>query len=162
MWCVLPADPKNAVVLVKGEAQRSWQESREEPTRPGGESRHPGALMGPGPRFGHQYGFQIEMFNSRLPYFLAPHPSWYGYTKTRQARQNCPRRSQTKKWLVLSGFLHQKFAGNLKQVGQIVPDCARQHQNFPLFTKKTESGVVWHNLANLFQVSCKLLVQEAR
>ena len=42
------------------------------------------------------------------------------------------------------------------------PDCARQHQKFPLFTKKTESGVVWHNLANLFQVSCKLLVQEAR
>ena len=48
---------KNAVVLVKGEAQRSWQESREEPTRPGGEGRHPGAVMGPRPRFGHQYAF---------------------------------------------------------------------------------------------------------
>ena len=50
---------------------------------------------------------------------------WYGYTKTRQARQNRPRRSQTKKWLVLSGFLHQKFAGKLKEVGQIVPDSTR-------------------------------------
>ena len=50
---------------------------------------------------------------------------WYGYTKTRQARRNRLRRSQTKKWLLLSGFLHQKFAGTSKQVGQIVPDNTR-------------------------------------
>ena len=37
-----------------------------------------------------------------------------------------------------------------------------QHQNIPLCIKKTESGVVWHNLANFLQVSCKLMVQEAR
>ena len=50
------------------------------------------------------------------------------------------RRSQTKKWLVLSGFLHQKFAGNLKQVGQIVPDNTR----FCLFVNK---GKFWCCLA---------------
>ena len=47
---------------------------------------------------------------------------WYGYTKARQTRQNCPRRSKTKIWLVLSGYLDQKFEGNLKEVAQIVPD----------------------------------------
>ena len=41
------------------------------------------------------------------------------------ARQNHARRSQMKKLLVLSGFLDQKFAGNLKEVGQIVPDSVR-------------------------------------
>ena len=35
------------------------------------------------------------------------------------------RRSQTKKWLVPSGFLHHEFSGNMKEVGQIVPDNTR-------------------------------------
>ena len=59
------------------------------------------------------------------------------------ARQNHTRRSQTKKLLVLSGFLDQKFEGNLKEVGQIVPDSARISL---CLQKKTESGVVWLNL----------------
>ena len=50
---------------------------------------------------------------------------WYGYTKTRQARQNRPRRSKTKKWLVLSGFLDQTFTGNFKEVDQLMPDSTR-------------------------------------
>ena len=41
------------------------------------------------------------------------------------ARQNHARRSQMKKLLVPSGFLDQKFEGNLKEVGQIVPDSVR-------------------------------------
>ena len=40
------------------------------------------------------------------------------------ARQNPTRHSQMKKLLVLSGFLHQKFAEKLKEVGQS-PDCPR-------------------------------------
>ena len=44
---------------------------------------------------------------------------WYGYTEARQTRQNLTRQSKTNKWLVLSGFLHQMFAGNLKEVGQL-------------------------------------------
>ena len=75
------------------------------------------------------------------------------------ARQNHARRSQMKKLPVLSSFLDQKFAGNLKEVAQIVPDNTKTSL---CLQKKTESGFVWHNLANLFQVSCKLLVQEAR
>ena len=53
---------------------------------------------------------------------------WYGYTEARQTRQNLTRQSKTNKWLVLSGFLHQMFAGNLKEVGQlgqIMPDSTR-------------------------------------
>ena len=42
------------------------------------------------------------------------------------------------------------------------PDCARQHQILSSFVIKWNSGAVWHNLFNLFQVSDKLLVQEAR
>ena len=38
------------------------------------------------------------------------------------ARQNHTRQSQTKKLLVLSDFLNQKFAGTLKEVNQIVPE----------------------------------------
>ena len=59
------------------------------------------------------------------------------------ARQNHARRSQMKKLLVLSGFLDQKFAGNLKEVGQIVPDsvrillCLQKRQNLVL------SGSIW-------------------
>ena len=64
----------------------------------------------------------------------------------------------------------QKMAGSIWLPGPEVyrklqgswPDYARQHQNVHLCIKKTVSGVVWHNLANLFQVSCKLLAQEAR
>ena len=41
------------------------------------------------------------------------------------ARQNCTRQSHMKKLLVLSGFLDQKFAGNLREVGQVVPNSAR-------------------------------------
>ena len=41
------------------------------------------------------------------------------------ARQNHTRRSQMKKLLVPSGFLDQKFEGNLKEVGQIVPNSVR-------------------------------------
>jgi len=41
------------------------------------------------------------------------------------ARQNHARRSQMKKLLVPSGFLDQKFEGNLKEVGQIVPDSVK-------------------------------------
>ena len=55
------------------------------------------------------------------------------------------RRSQTKKWLARSGFLHQKFAGNFKKVVQMMPDSTRISL---CLQKKTESGVVWHNLAN--------------
>ena len=40
------------------------------------------------------------------------------------ARQNRTRQSQMKQLLVLSGFVDQKFAGNLKEVGQIVPNSA--------------------------------------
>ena len=49
-----------------------------------------------------------------------------------------PDRARQKKWLVLSGFLHQKFAGKLKEVGQIVPDstrislCLQKRQNLVL------------------------------
>ena len=50
---------------------------------------------------------------------------WCGYTKARQARQNHPRRSKTKKWLVLSGFMDQKFAGNFKKVVQMMQDSTR-------------------------------------
>ena len=75
------------------------------------------------------------------------------------ARQNHARRSQMKKLPVLSSFLDQKFAGNLKEVGQIVPDSIRI---LLCLQKETESGVVWYNLANFLQVSCKLLVQEAK
>ena len=53
------------------------------------------------------------------------------------------RQSQTKKWLVLSGFLHQKFAGNFKKVVQMMPDstrislCLQKRQNLVLF------GTIW-------------------
>ena len=75
------------------------------------------------------------------------------------ARQNHARRSQMKKLLVLSGFLEQKFAGNLKEDGQIVPDSVRI---LLCLQKETECDVVWLNLASFLQFSCKLLVQEAR
>ena len=65
------------------------------------------------------------------------------------ARQNHARRSQMKKLLVLSGFLDQKFAGNLKEVGQIVPDSVRI---LLCLQKETECGVVWLNLASFLQI----------
>ena len=43
-----------------------------------------------------------------------------------------------------------------RKLQETCPDDARQHQNFPLFTLKTQSGVLWHNLANFPHV-----VQEA-
>ena len=58
-----------------------------------------------------------------------------------------------KKLLVLSGFLDQKFAGNLKKVGQIVPDSVRI---LLCLQKETESGVVWLNLASFLQFSFQL------
>ena len=75
------------------------------------------------------------------------------------ARQNHARRSQMKKLLVPSGFLDQKFEGNLKEVGQIVPDSVRI---LLWLQKETESGVVWLNLASFLQFSFKFLVQETR
>ena len=59
------------------------------------------------------------------------------------ARQNHARRSQMKKLPVLSSFLDQKFAGNLKEVAQIVPGntktslCLQKRQNLVL------SGTIW-------------------
>ena len=50
-----------------------------------------------------------------------------------------------KKLLVLSGFLDQKFAGNLKENGQIVPDSVR----ILLFLKK---GRIWCCLAQSGQL----------
>ena len=47
--------------------------------------------------------------------------------------------------LVLSGFLDQKFAGNLNEIGQIVTDSIRI---LLCLQKETESGVVWLNLAS--------------
>jgi len=44
-----------------------------------------------------------------------------------------------KKFLVLSGFLDQRFAGNLKEVGQIAPDSARI-LSATLFTK---GDIIW-------------------
>ena len=55
-------------------------------------------------------------------------------------RQNHARWSQMKNLLVLSGFLDQKFVGNLKEVGQIVPDSARISI---CLQKVPNSGVVW-------------------
>ena len=75
------------------------------------------------------------------------------------ARQNHARWSQMKKLLVLSGFLDQKFAGNLKEVGQIVPDSVRI---LLCLQKETESGVVWLNLASFLQFSFQFLVKETR
>ena len=60
-----------------------------------------------------------------------------------KARQNRPRRSQTKKWLVLSGFLHQKFAGNLKEVAQIVPDNTKTSLCLPKRQNLVLSGTIW-------------------
>ena len=74
-------------------------------------------------------------------------------------RQNHARWSQMKNLLVLSGFLDQKFVGNLKEVGQIVPDSIRI---LLCLQKETESGVVWLNLASFLQFSFKFLVQETR
>ena len=62
-----------------------------------------------------------------------------------------------KKLLVLSGFLDQKFPGNLKEAGQIVPDSVRI---LLCLQKETESGVVWLNLANFLLVSGVPVVKE--
>ena len=49
-----------------------------------------------------------------------------GYTKAQTARKYCARQSQTKNgWVYVPGFLGKKFAGNLKDFGQIKPDTAR-------------------------------------
>ena len=75
------------------------------------------------------------------------------------ARQNHARRSQMKKLPVLSSFLDQKFAGNLKEVGQIVPGSVRI---LLCLQKGTESGAVWLNLASFLQFSFQFLVQETK
>ena len=60
------------------------------------------------------------------------------------ARQISTRHSQMKKLLVLSGFLHQKFAEKLKEIGQIIPDSARIYQ-IKIEPAIFSSGFVWHD-----------------
>ena len=66
---------------------------------------------------------------------------WTGYIQT--ARQNRTRQSQMKKPLVLSGFLDQKFAGNLKEVAQIVPDNTKTSLCLPKRHNLVLSGTIW-------------------
>ena len=69
-------------------------------------------------------------------------PLWTGYVhQAHTTRQNRTWQSQMKRLLVLSGFLDQKFAGNLEEVGQIVPVSARISL---CLQKEMLSGVVWH------------------
>ena len=69
----------------------------------------------------------VRQNHARLMYWLH---------QAQTARQNHARRSQMKKLLVLSGFLEQKFAGNL-------------YQNFTLFTKRDR---IWCCLAQSGQL----------
>ena len=77
---------------------------------------------------------------------------WLHQDQTCQTKpcQTKPDRARPKKLLVLSGFPDQTFAGNLEEVGQVVPDSARISL---CLQKETESGVVWLNLANFLLVS---------
>ena len=54
-----------------------------------------------------------------MTYFM----DWLHQAQT--ARQNRTRQSQMKKLQGMSGSLDQNFAGNLKEVSQIVPESAR-------------------------------------
>ena len=45
--------------------------------------------------------------------------------------------------LVLFGFLHQKFAGNLKEVAQILPDTTKTSLCLPKRQNLVLSGTIW-------------------
>ena len=109
-----------------------------------------------GPLLGKILFFVVPFTNS-LRLDIGPFMDWLHQVQI--ARQNPTRHSQMKKQLVLSGFLHQKFAEKLKEVGQIVPESGRISL---CLQKETKSGFVWLNLANFLQFSFKLLVQETR
>ena len=84
---------------------------------------------------------------------------WTGYTKPRQPDKIIPDGARQKScWFYLASWT-KRFEGNLKEVGQIVPDSARISV---CLQRRKESGVIWLNLANFLQVSCNHLVQEAR
>ena len=79
---------------------------------------------------------------------------WLHQDQTSQTKS-----SQTEPDQIMAGSIWLPAPEVCRKLEGSDPDCARQHQNFPLFTKKDG---IWCCLASLFQVSCKLLVQEAR